>query len=72
VPAPTTVRLPDQLHEQVAHLARVERRSFNGQVTVLVEGGLVASGHVPATGLPEREQAFLDALRSEFDAREVE
>ena len=67
-----TVRLPEPLHDQVAHLARVERRSFNGQMTVLVEGGLVASGHVPATRLPEREQEFVDALRSEFDAREVE
>jgi hypothetical protein len=69
VPAPTTVRLPDPLHEQVAHLARVERRSFNGQVTVLVEGGLTASGHTPATRLPDGEQEVVDTFPG---AREVD
>jgi predicted transcriptional regulator len=36
----TTVKLPTSLHEQVKQLAERERRTFNGQLIVLVERAL--------------------------------
>ena len=68
---PTSVRLPDALRDQVAGLARDERRSFAGQVQTLLEAGLAAVGLTPATRLPDGEQAILDELRR-LGAREVE
>lgn len=38
----TSVRLPDDLYEQVAKLAADERRSLSSQIIVLIEAGLNA------------------------------
>ena len=37
-----TVRFPKELHLQIKALAEKERRSFNGQVIVLLEAALLA------------------------------
>jgi hypothetical protein len=66
-PAPTTLRMPEELRDEVAGLARRERRSFSAQVLTLVEDGLRARGR-----LPRHEQELLDEMRDELGAREVE
>ncbi len=42
--SPTALRLPPSLKAQVVELAKVERRSINSQLVVLVEKGLAANG----------------------------
>ncbi len=66
---PTSLRMPDELRDKVAGLARRERRSFSAQAVTLIEAGLAARA-TPA--LPEGEREVLDALRVELDAREVD
>jgi hypothetical protein len=70
--SPTSVRLPAEVHEQVDALARAERRSFTAQMVWLLEAGLTAVARTRLASLPPREQALVDELRDQLDAREVE
>lgn len=38
--AKTALRLPRNVHEQVHSLARIENRTFNGQLVTLIQEGL--------------------------------
>ncbi|MCC5037143.1 Arc family DNA-binding protein [Streptomyces sp. WAC 00631] len=46
----STVRLPLELHERLAQLAKRDRRSVNGEIVHLLEAAL--AGHPADTGSP--------------------
>jgi hypothetical protein len=66
--APISIRFPAPLRAELAATAAAERRSFSGQVVVLLEGALEARRRTQEAA----EQAFLDELARTFDAQPVE
>lgn len=67
-PPNASIRIPTPLRERVAAVAAGERRSFSGQVIVLLEGAVTARER--AQKRAERE--FVRELTRTFDAHEVD
>ena len=43
----TNLRLPEELYDQIKHLAEQERRSINGQMIVLLEAAVTQIQQAP-------------------------